>query len=254
MQGYNPNFARIYNLRWINFAQNAAPRLRTFYESTPVGAHNHSLLDLCCGTGQLALHFLDNGYRVVGLDLSPAMLQYARENTAPYLLAGEARFVQGDASNFELEERFGLVLSTFDALNHLPDLQALQGCFRSVFSTLVSGGLFIFDLNTFQGLRHWTSISIEDSPDLMLITRGLFDETSRRAFMHISGFVLADEGKYERFEETAYESAFDLQQVREALQEAGFANIRFARLQELNTPLADPEQENRVFIIAEKAA
>ena len=69
MQAYNASFARIYNLRWASFAQNTAPRLRAFYEMTPVGQDNRSMLDLCCGTGQLALHFLDHGYRVTGRDM-----------------------------------------------------------------------------------------------------------------------------------------------------------------------------------------
>lgn len=255
MQAYNPRFAQIYNLRWANFAQNAAPRLRSFYESTPLGEQNRDLLDVCCGTGQLALHFLDNGYQVTGLDLSDAMLDYARQNVAPYLLTGQARFVQGNASSFEFDERFGLVLSTFDALNHLPDLYALKGCFLSVYAVLLAGGCFIFDLNTPRGLSRWTGITLEDQPELMLVTRALYDETSGKAFMRISGFVqIGDESLFERFEETAYEVAFPLDQVKQALEDTGFVNVRFARLQDLNASLSDPDQENRVFIIAEKPA
>jgi SAM-dependent methyltransferase len=254
VQAYNPAFARIYNARWASFALNAAPRLRAFYESTSPGENNRDLLDLCCGTGQLALHFLDNGYRVTGLDLSDAMLDYARQNAAPYLLAGQARFVQGDAAHFEFDERFGLVLSTFDALNHLPGWDALKGCFLSVFSVLTPGGIFIFDLNTPLGLRRWTGISVEDSPELMLVTRSLFDEVTGRAFTRISGFVQAENDLYERFEETAYEVPFELEEVKQALMETGFLNVCFAKLQDLSVPLSNPEQESRVFIIAEKPA
>lgn len=254
MQAYNPAFARIYNARWASFAQNAAPRLRTFYESTPLGEHNRDLLDLCCGTGQLALHFLDNGYHVTGLDLSDAMLDYARQNVAPYLLTGQARFVQGDAANFKFDQPFGLVLSTFDALNHLPGWDALKGCFLSVFPVLAPGGTFIFDLNTPLGLRRWTGISVEDSPELMLVTRSLFDETTDRAFTRISGFVQAEDDRYERFEETAYEIPFELEGVKQALLDTGFIHVRFAKLQDLSAPLSNPEQENRVFIITEKPA
>ena len=252
MQAYNPAFARVYNLRWANFAYNAAPRLRAYYEATPLGQYNHDLLDLCCGTGQLAQHFLDSGYQVTGLDLSDAMLDYARQNAAPYIVAGQARFVQGDAADFEFEERFGLVLSTFDALNHLPDFTALKNCFLSVYPVLVEGGTFIFDLNTPEGLRRWTGISVEDSPEMMLVTRSLYDEASRKAYMRVSGFVQAGDGLYERFEETAYEVAFDLPKVKEALLETGFHSVRFARLQDLGAPVDEPERESRIFLIAEK--
>ncbi len=252
MQAYNPAFARIYNLRWGGFATNAAPRLRAYYESTSVGQDNRNLLDLCCGTGQLALHFLDNGYHVTGLDLSPAMLDYARENTVPYIVAGQARFIERDVSNFEMDECFGLAACTFDALNHLPDFTALKGCFLSVYPVLVDGGLFIFDLNTTKGLRRWTGLSIEDTPELMLVNRALYDEASQKAYSRISGFILTGDGTYERFEETTYEVAFNLKAVKEGLLETGFRSVRFARLQDLAAPVDDPEDETRIFIIAEK--
>lgn len=252
MQAYNASFARVYNLRWTQFAHNVAPRLRAFYESTPVGQQNHTLLDICCGTGQLAVNFLDSGYQVTGLDLSEAMLDYARGNASAFIVAGQAHFVHGDASNFAMDERFGLAVSTYDALNHLPDFEALKGCFRSVYPLLLDGGWFIFDLNTELSLRRWTNLSLEDTPDLMLVMRAIYDEASRKAFTHISGFLPAGDGLYERFEETTYEVPFDLSAVAAALLEAGFQSVRFARLQDLNTPITEPEHESRIFILAEK--
>jgi SAM-dependent methyltransferase len=252
MPGYHPGFARVYNLRWTNFAQQAAPRIRAFYESTPLGHENHTLLDLCCGTGNLILHFLDNGYQGTGLDLSEAMLGYARENAAAYIITGQARFVQGDAANFSLDEQVGLVVSTYDALNHLPDIGALRGCFQSVIAHLLPGGTFLFDLNTRLGLSRWTGVIVEDTPDLMLINRSIFDEQAGRALVHISGFFPVENGLYERFEETAYNTIFNLQEVEVALREAGFVSVRFARLLDLGTPVPDPELEPRIFIVAEK--
>lgn len=252
MQAYNASFARVYNLRWSGFANNAAPSLRAYYESTAVGQGNRSLLDVCCGTGLLALHFLDHGYQVTGLDLSAAMLDYARSNAASYIVTGQARFVQGDAADFTLDDQFGLAVSTFDALNHLPDLQALRGCFASVYPLLVDSGVFIFDLNTSYGLRHWTNISVEDLPELMLVTRAFFDEASQKAYTHISGFLSAGDERYERFEETVYEVAFALEAVKQALLETGFRSVHMAKLQNLQTTVDDPERESRIFFVAEK--
>lgn len=254
MQGYNPSFARIYNLRWNYFAQQVAPRIRALYEATLLGQENHHLLDLCCGAGHLAQYFLDNGYQVTGLDLSEAMLHYARANTAPYLITGQVEFVQGDASAFHLDQQFGLVVSTFDALNHLPSMESLKSSFDCVFNHLAEGGMFVFDLNTRYGLSRWTSISVEDSPELMLVMRALYDEGQGRAHMRVSGFVKSEDGdgRYERFEETAYETVFDLAEVEAGLRESGFRAVRFARSQELNTAVAEPERESRIFIIAEK--
>lgn len=251
-QAYSPAFARAYQLRWGFFAQRAAPLLQAYYESTPAGKTNRHLLDLCCGTGVLARHFLENGYQVTGLDLSEAMLAFARQNTPEYLISGQVQYIQGDASHFQLDERFGLVVSTFDALNHLPGEAALLGCFESVRPTLVEGGTFIFDLNTALGLRQWTGMAVDDSnPQALVINRGFIVAEDQRAWTAITGFLLEDDGRYTRFDETAFNTLYSMSRVAELLHQAGFGNIRFCRLSDLHTPLLEPENESRVFIVAQ---
>ena len=249
---YNPGFARIYNLRWGGFANRVAPRIREFYESTPLGQVNKSMLDLCCGTGQLALHFLENGYDVTGLDFSPAMLRYAVENTQVYVDQDRAHFVEGDAVNFTLDKQFGLVASTFDALNHLPGMAALQGCFQSVFSVLQREGRFIFDLNTRHGLQRWSDASVQMTDDVAIFTRGVLVEEQRRFYTQISGFLRTESGLYERFDQTAFNTIFEMDTVQAALLEAGFRSTYCARSDDLATPLDDPETESRVFFVVEK--
>jgi hypothetical protein len=181
------------------------------------------------------------------------MLDYARENTAPYVEKGQATFVQADAADFTLDGTFGLAVSTFDALNHLPDQEALRGCFRSVHPLLLLGGFFIFDLNTRAGLRsQWTGVNVQDTEAFCMITRGVFDEEIDRGWTAITGFVRVENGLYERFALTAYNTAFDLAWVREALLKMGWRNVYFARIANLGLPIAEPEVENRVFIVARK--
>jgi SAM-dependent methyltransferase len=249
---YNPGFANIYNLRWGGFANHVAPRIREFYESTPLGQVNTSMLDVCCGTGQLALHFLENGYDVTGLDFSPAMLRYAVEKTQAYVDQGRARFVEGDAANFTLDRQFGLALSTFDALNHLLDVAALRGCFRSVFAVLVQDGRFVFDLNTRHGLQRWSDASVQMTDDVAIFTRGVLVEEQRRFYTQISGFLRTEGGLYERFDQTAFNTIFEMDAVHAALLEAGFCSAYCARSDDLATPLDDPETESRVFFVVEK--
>jgi ubiquinone/menaquinone biosynthesis C-methylase UbiE len=253
MQAYNAQFARLYNLRWGGFAQQFAPRIRELYESTPLGQVNRSLLDVCCGTGQLAVHFLAAGYRVVGIDASEHMLSYARENASHFVSSGQARFVQGDASRFVLDERFGLVVSTYDALNHLEDEQALGQCFRCVFAVLENGGLFVFDLNTPRGLRRWGNLAVDDSSqECLLVTRGVYDEAGGKAWTQITGFIREESGLYSRADVTSFNTAFDLQHVRNALLECGWQSVYFAQGQDLQSPVEDPEMQGRVFVVARK--
>lgn len=252
MQAYSRAFARVYNKRWTGFSHRVAPLLLEFYAGTAAGKANHAILDLCCGTGQLALHFLEQGYRVTGIDLSEHMLQYANENASAYVESGQAQFVQADAARFTLDQQFGLVVSTFDALNHLESTDALRDCFESVYAVLVEGGHFIFDLNTRAGLMRWNRISVDDDEEAMIVTRGFFDGQGSRAYTRVSGFIRAASGQYDRFEETVYNTVFEMDWVRDTLLRIGWRDVHFARVEALGRSIADPEQEDRAFFVAHK--
>lgn len=253
MQAYGPLLARIYDRRWSAFAARAAAAILAFYESARPGRAPGALLDVCCGTGQLALFFLERGWRVVGLDASEWMLGHARRHAAAHVAAGRARFVPGDAATFCLEERFDLAVSTFDSLNHLADEKELAGCFRSVHRALGDGGLFVFDLNTRLGLRRWDGVTLADSDEEWSVThRGFYDEAARRGGSRITGIVARPDGSRERFEETVVNAIFDLGRVERLLGATGWSGVRFARLDDLAAPLAQPESEGRVFVVAAK--
>ena len=142
-------FAWAYNRYWGSmFMDRALPALeRLVFTHLPRGA---SVLDVGCGTGQLAGVLLSRGFRVTGLDRSAEMIRFAREN------APGATFLVADARSFRLPRAFHAALSTFDTLNHIPSLEELAATFCNVHAALVPGGLFLFDLNMEEGyLARW---------------------------------------------------------------------------------------------------
>ena len=64
MQAYGKGFAKVYDIKWSDFAKQVAPFILDFYATTPIAQENKSILDLCCGTGHLAMHFF--GKRISG--------------------------------------------------------------------------------------------------------------------------------------------------------------------------------------------
>jgi hypothetical protein len=60
------------------------------------------------------------------------------------------------------------------------------------------------------------------------------------------------DGFYERFDETAFNTVFEMAKVKEALLDVGWKNVYFARIQDLKMPLDEPEKEGRVFIVTSK--
>ena len=83
-----------------------------------------TVLDVGCGSGTDALFLGDQGVRVVGFDISPGMIQVAREKAAAAGLGEIVQFSIGDATRLnELgDQRFDRAYSNFNVLNHLEDL------------------------------------------------------------------------------------------------------------------------------------
>ncbi|MEJ5230527.1 class I SAM-dependent DNA methyltransferase [Pseudothermotoga sp. U03pept] len=250
-QAYGNKFARIYNILWTNFAQSVAPILLQFYKTQ--GPQNSHILDLCCGTGQLAKYFLTQGYHVIGIDLSEAMLDYARENCREFIELGKARFIKADAKEFTIEEKVGLVVSTYDAMNHLENIEALRSCFHSVYKTLVDSGYFIFDLNTILGLRTgWNSLTFMDKGNIVILNRAIYDEEKKLAVTKITGFLQEEHGFFDRFDEVVYNKGYELDEIKQRLLQEGFQKVYFATLKDLSEPVQQPEKENRIFVVAQK--
>jgi ubiquinone/menaquinone biosynthesis C-methylase UbiE len=74
-----------------------------------------TLIDIACGSGNLAIPAARAGATVTGMDLSPAMVEQARENAKREGL--EARFDEGDVEALQYaDESFDVVASMFGAM------------------------------------------------------------------------------------------------------------------------------------------
>ena len=72
---YDP-FVRVYNLFWGPYATRMYPILEHLVLRHLSG--KAPVLDLCCGTGQLAARLTEDGYAVTGVDGSEPMIEVAR--------------------------------------------------------------------------------------------------------------------------------------------------------------------------------
>lgn len=111
--------------------------------------HNPSaetVLELAAGTGQ-NLANLYKDYEVSGLDLSEGMLQVAKTK-----LPG-AKFYHQSMVDFRIDQKYDVIISLFDSVNHLLDFDDWKRMFQSVKSHLAHDGIFIFDVNTPEKLQ-----------------------------------------------------------------------------------------------------
>jgi SAM-dependent methyltransferase len=109
------------------------------------------LVELAVGNGRVAIPVArETGRRVLGIDISPAMLEQARERAAAAGVELELR--QEDMRDLELDEPAGLIYVPFRALLHLPTWADRRRVFERVHASLRPGGrfawnAFVFDPN-----------------------------------------------------------------------------------------------------------
>jgi len=237
-------FAWVYNRHWGNtFTQPALYGLKKLvFPHVPAKAR---ILDLCCGTGQLAQALIAGGYQVTGLDRSEEMLRFAREN-AP---AGE--FIVGDARSFKLPDVYHAVVSAFDSLNHIMTLEELTSVFRNVYATLRPDGLFLFDLNMEEGYRiswHDSFGIVED--DHICVVRSSYLPEERTAQFDTTIFYL--QGGWQRTDLTLFQKCYSEEEVRSALEVAGFTQIHAYAYYEPQGLEELTSESERAFFICQK--
>ncbi len=117
-----------------------------FYQelAAEANADGQSVLEVACGTGRVAMRLARDGVEVVGLDLSSAMLDVAREKSAGM---SNMRWVQGDMRSLELGEAFGLVIIPGQAFHNMLTVADQIACLKSIRRHLVPGGVLVVHLD-----------------------------------------------------------------------------------------------------------
>ena len=83
-------------------------------------------LDLCCGTGDLALALARRGAKVVGLDFSGGMLEIAEKRRQKNLESpiADLKFIQGDAQQIPFPDRSFDIITVGYGLRNLTNWEA----------------------------------------------------------------------------------------------------------------------------------
>jgi SAM-dependent methyltransferase len=238
---YDP-FAAIYDRHWGSmFFDDARQGIHDVF--LPLLRPKARILDLCCGTGQLA-HWLSGcGFRVTGLDGSSEMIRHARRN------APRADFVVEDARAFHPPPTFDAVLSVFDSLNHLPDEGALLQVFGNVHEALTDGGLFFFDMNMDEGFRcSWNEHYSSVERDQVFVTHAHYDLRTRIGKTLVTLF--RPNGKtWQREDLEIVEYCYDEEVVKTLLAKAGFLEIA---VYDAQADIGMPRGEGRLFFLTAK--
>jgi SAM-dependent methyltransferase len=194
-------------------------------------AHPRTALDVGCGTGTVAELLLNEGIATTGIDLSPGMIELARQKAQEKGL--QIPYTVADASDFSLGETFDAAYSMFDSLNNILEPERLGKAFKCVANHIPAGGSFIFDLNMAYAFEEqlFDQSDMKPRSKLRYVWNGEWDPATRLITVFMKFWWQG-----EAFEEVHVQRAYEIDEVAELLRAAGFGELRAYHAYTLDPP------------------
>ncbi|APA14672.1 hypothetical protein sscle_13g094420 [Sclerotinia sclerotiorum 1980 UF-70] len=130
---------------YIRTASIALIERENIYSTITPYIHGARILELACGSGFYTSNFISWGAAsVLGVDISPVMIERAREHSRSNHEEDSISFIHADCSIPREYEggQFDIVFAAW-LLNYAPDREGLVNMFRNVQMNLKEGGRFI---------------------------------------------------------------------------------------------------------------
>ena len=205
--------------QWINQQFKNRCQLKRSYQPR--------MVDVGCGTGEMSLRFASRGYDVIGVDLSPTMLNIAMDKAIPHPNLS-LMYVRQDMQNLSMDAKANLIISCYDTLNYLPDEKSLFRTIRRISDHLCSGGVFILDVNTLWRFEshYGNNTFVFKRNGEVLIWENHYDPQEKVLEFHVDVFAKTPPGlMYKRSREDLVQRYFSPETVMLALKRAGFYNL-----------------------------
>lgn len=165
-----------------------------------------SVLDVACGTAEIARRFAERGLAVSGVDLSEDMLRVARKKCA----GTSVRLRLEPMERLTVEAPVDLIVCCYDALNRLASPALLAATFARFAAALAPGGHVVCDLATRRHLeRDWgTGVVRAVSGGIESVWQTVWHPKPARLTVQVTAFVPGPDGEplpvTERVEEFAH--------------------------------------------------
>ena len=242
------------------------------------GAKEGIVCELGCGTGKMTRRLRDMGYDMIGIDISREMLQIAMEQETALKKTGtqnadickvESKHAKSDKKNnyeilylnqdmreFELYGTVAAVVSICDSMNYITEKEDLLTTFKLVRNYLDPGGVFIFDMNTpyYYRKKLGEQTICENRDEGSFIWENYYDPDTKINEFDMTIYIRRNTNDaahelYERFEETHFQRAYSIAEVKALLKRAGLKDIKVYKAFTKDTPDTVTE---RVYFLAKK--
>ena len=130
-------YADLYNKMYQSFIDYGEEY--QFYKGLLDNHNAKDILEIGCGTGQLAKRFLNDKYSYTGIDVSAPMLEYARKELPAH------HFHEMDMRDIKLSTTFDGVIITARSISYILTNNDVMATFKSIKKILKGTGVLIFD-------------------------------------------------------------------------------------------------------------
>ena len=207
------------------------------------------VVELGCGTGSFTQVMKNLGYDIMGIDMSPEMLNLARQKSAEAGL--DIMYLEQDMRELDLYCTAGTIVSVCDSINYVLEDEEIIETFKLVNNFLYPGGVFIFDFNTLHKYRDVigdTTIA-ENREDCSFIWDNYYDDESHINEYDLTIFAKVDAQKelFARSVETHYQRGYTLDEMKSFVEAAGLVFITAIDADTHENPSDDSE---RIYIVA----
>ena len=204
------------------------------------------VLDLGCGPGLYSSRFAQRSHTCVGIDFSPASIEYARDIARSKRLACEYRL--GDLRSAEYGTGYDLVMFIFGELNPFRLAEA-QRILSKSYTALSEGGRLLLEVSTFEAVQRqghqrstWYTLEqglFSDRPHVVLF-ESYWHEAQAVA---IERFYIIDAETNGVTRHSISSQAYTDEQYRVMVRGAGFTDITF-----YPSLIGQPDERQKDFI------
>ncbi|HEY6729645.1 MAG TPA: class I SAM-dependent methyltransferase [Solirubrobacterales bacterium] len=221
---------------------------RLLEKAEEAGLQGNRLLDIGCGTGLSFLALLERGWQVTACDISPEMVERAREK-----VGDRAELLTADMRDLPDLGQFDLVWAVNDAINYLLSGEDLVASLTGMRRSLAPGGVVLFDVNTLISYRTFFSEEIvveREGRTLIWQGQGSGDEVAPGSISE-ARFEAAEEAGTEHVHQQRH---FPEAQVRAALAAAGLeCAALYGELEGNLDPELDEDRHSKAVYVARAA-
>jgi ubiquinone/menaquinone biosynthesis C-methylase UbiE len=196
--------------------------------------HNvKNILDLTCGTGNQVFFLANLGYKIIGSDFSPKLLEIARLKAKNRKL--ELQFFDGDMRISHFGE-FDAVITMFNAVGHVSKKDFIK-TMKNVLKNLKDGGIYVFDIFNLTALtkevvKDFYYQEIKTTKDSTLLhSQASIVEANKKLLTSYDTYVLQKNvEKPKNFHNKFSLRIYDAKELKEMLLISGFKEVEFYAL------------------------